>query len=81
MVQQPGKGHLGQGLTALPGKVIQGADLRKALRRDVLLLQEPPVGVDAAVGGDAVQIAVRQKPLRQRAEGDDALVQLRGGIL
>ena len=81
VVQQPGKGHLGQGLTALPGKVIQGADLRKALRRDVLLLQEPPVGVDAAVGGDAVQIAVRQKPLRQRAEGDDALVQLRGGIL
>ena len=34
MVQQPGKGHLGQGLTALPGKVIQGTDLRKALRRD-----------------------------------------------
>ena len=31
VVQQPGKGHLGQGLTALPGKVIQGADLRKAL--------------------------------------------------
>ena len=81
VVQQPGKGHLGQGLTALPGKVVQGADLRKALRRDVLLLKEPPVGVDAAVGGDAVQIAVRQKPLRQRAEGDDALVQLRGGIL
>ena len=51
VVQQPGKGHLGQGLTALPGKVIQGTDLRKALRRDVLLLQEPPVGVDAAVGG------------------------------
>ena len=29
VVQQPGKGHLGQGLTALPGKVIQGTDLRK----------------------------------------------------
>ena len=30
-------------------------------------------------GGDAVQIAVRQKPLRQRAEGDDALARRSSG--
>ena len=80
MAQQPGQRHFGQGLAAGGGDLIQRADLCDFLRRDVLLLQKTPVGVYAAVGRDAVQVAVRQQALRQRAEGDDALVQLRGGL-
>ena len=80
VAQQPGQRHFGQGLAAGGGDLIQRADLCDFLRRDVLLLQKTPVGVYAAVGRDAVQVAVRQQALRQRAEGDDALVQLRGGL-
>ena len=81
MAQQPGQRHLGQRLAAGGGKLVQRLNLGNALRRDVLLLQEAAIGVHAAVGGDAVQIPVGQQALRQRAVGDNALVQPRRCIL
>src|SRR5699024_9420819 len=52
--------------------------LRELFRRELVRVQEAPVRLDAAVLRDAFQVLVRQKPLRQRAERDDAAAVLRG---
>ena len=60
---------------------MEGFDLLQALFGQIFRMQEAGVFFDAAVGRDAVQIPVGQHTLRQRAERDDALLQLRGGFL
>lgn len=57
------------------GDFVQGAYLCKLFLGNDALLQETAIGTDAAVLRDAVEVAVGQQTLRQRAEGDDAPVQ------
>ena len=73
--QYPRQRHLGQRLAAGGGDFVQGAYLCQLFFGDDALLQETAIGADAAVLRDAVEVAVGQQTLRQRAEGDDALVQ------
>ena len=60
---------------------MEGFDLLQAFFCQVRRMQEAAVGFDAAVFRNAVQIPVGQHALRERTERDDALLQLRGGVL
>lgn len=78
--QYPRQRHLGQRLAAGGSDFVQGAYLCQLFLGDDALLQETAIGADAAVLRDAVEVAVGQQTLRQRAEGDDALVQPDGSL-
>ena len=80
VVQQPCQAHLGQRLAAGGSDFVQGAYLCQLFLGNDALLQETAIGTDAAVLRDAVEVAVGQQTLRQRAEGDDALVQPDGSL-
>ena len=81
VAQDPAERHFGERLSAPGGNLVEGFDLLQALFGQIFRMQEAGVFFDAAVGRDAVQIPVGQHTLRQRAERDDALLQLRGGFL
>ena len=81
IVQQPCQAHLGQRLAAFGGQIVQIHDLLVQFLGQSGIVEESRIVSHAAVGRNAVEIAVGQQALCQRAEGDEALAQLEGGLL
>ena len=63
ILQDPGKSHLCKCLTSFQSQMVQFIDLMKALRCQRGFFQEAVVSRNPAVGGDSMQVFVRQKPL------------------
>ncbi len=80
-MQQPGERHFRKRLAAPPGDVVQVADLLQARVRQNVRVQEPAIVRDPAVGGNAVEIPVRQQSLRERREGDQPFAEAVGRLL
>ena len=81
ITQDLGQRHLRQGLNAPCCQVVQRSDLVQLLYRQSISLQEPAIGHDPAIGGDALEIAACQQSLGQRQEGNDSFAQLDYGLL
>ena len=79
ILQDPGKGHLCKRLTSFQSQMVQLIDLMKTFRCQCGFFQEAMVSRNPAVGWNSVQVFVRQKPLSQRAEGNDTDVYKRQG--
>ena len=73
VLEVPGEGHLGE--------LAQRADGLQLLGRQGLLLEKAAVAADAAVLGNAAQVAVGQETLAERAEGDDSEAEVGRRIL
>ena len=80
VVQQPCQAHLGQRLAAFGGQIVQIHDLLVQFLGQSGIVEESRIVSHAAVGRNAVEIAVGQQALSQRAEGDKAFAQLEGGL-
>ena len=68
--EHPRKGELGQRFAALFGNVAQPVELPLQGGGEALFLQGKAL-LDAAVRGDAVAVAVCEKPLRERRIDDE----------
>ena len=79
-MQQPCQAHLGQRLAAFGGQIVQIHDLLVQFLGQSGIVEESRIVSHAAVGRNAVEIAVGQQALSQRAEGDKAFAQLEGGL-
>ena len=69
-----GERHLREALASFLCEGVQGSDLLKLLLGEISLLEENSARADSAILGNAAKIAVGQKPLRRRAENDNALL-------
>ena len=72
--------HLGQRLAAFGGQIVQIHDLLVQFLGQSGIVEESRIVSHATVGRNAVEIAVGQQALSQRAEGDKAFAQLEGGL-
>ena len=65
-MQQPCECHLRERLPAFGGQTVQVANLLQLCRGQGILLQEPPIVRDSAIGRNPVQISVGQQSLIER---------------
>lgn len=68
VAQLPGKRHLGKGLAAAGGDVVQAHDLVMHVARQGAPPEAARVVGHARVGRHALEVAVREQPLRKRRE-------------
>ena len=75
--KHPSEGELGEGLTAIRGDFVEGADAAQDILGEVVWLQKSMGLAGSGAGLDALQVAVCEQSLSQRAESDAACSDIR----